>query len=190
MRSVEPYILAVCGSPRKGGNSDILCDHVLKGAESVGARTEKVYLYDIALRPCTACGACQKPDQETCVLPDDMRKLAEKVAECDALVIGSPIYTLNITGVTKLFLERLYPIASAVNRQFVGKRVVVCLTYGYHDPAGTGVNDVISIFNKFFGFFDVSSTFIHASASEKGAIRSNTAVLEQAVAAGKSVAKS
>lgn len=182
---MKPYILAICGSPRKGGNSDLLTDYVLKGATEAGARTEKVCLYDIELRPCTACGACLKPEQSDCVIKDDMTPLVRKVDQCDVLVIASPIYFLNITGPTKTFLDRLYPIASPVKRRFAGKRVIVCLTYGHPDPIGTGVGHIVSLFKLFFEYFDVSSTFIHASAAEKGDILKNRDVLQTALDTGR-----
>lgn len=187
---MEPYVLAVCGSPRKGGNCDLLVDHVLKGAAEAGARTEKVCLYDIELRPCTACGVCLKPDRVDCVIPDDMTPLVRKVDQCDVLVIASPVYFLNITGPAKTFLDRLYPIASPVNRQFAGKRVIVCLTYGATDPVSTGIGHIVALFKLFFEYFNVSATFIHASALEKGDVLNCSDVLQQALDAGRAAVSS
>ena len=52
-------VLVLAGSPRKGGNSDILCDELMRGAESSGNHVEKVYIKDLKIGPCMACYGCR-----------------------------------------------------------------------------------------------------------------------------------
>src|SRR5208283_5419026 len=99
----EKYVLAVVGSPRKHGNCDTLCDRVLAGARSAGARVEKFYLYSMDIQPCIACERCRKEDEAAgvCVqTADDMRAMYPRLKQCDGLVIASPIYWMMVSGPT------------------------------------------------------------------------------------------
>ena len=70
-------VLGIVGSPRRGGNTEILVDEVLAGAEEAGALAEKVILTRLNIAPCQACDACRDTDE--CVQQDDMSALLEKM---------------------------------------------------------------------------------------------------------------
>jgi multimeric flavodoxin WrbA len=99
--------LAVLGSPRQGGNSDLLLDAAVEGMMIAGASTEKVSLVALGIGPCTACEACQ--DGTWCVLEDDMARLYEKLEEADILVLASPVYFDSVTALMKAFIDRAQP---------------------------------------------------------------------------------
>ena len=84
-------IVAFCSSPRRKGNSLILADCILKGAQEAGASVEKVSLHGLSIHPCTACGACQKSVETPCAISDDMKPLLGKIRAADALVLASPV---------------------------------------------------------------------------------------------------
>ncbi|MEL4304577.1 flavodoxin family protein [Methanococcoides sp. LMO-2] len=101
-------ILGVEGSPRKNGNTDILLDEFLKGAESAGAKTKKVHLRDYSIEFCIGCEACRKAG--TCTrFHDGMNLLYSDIEASDGLILGSPTYNYNITASMKAFIDRLYP---------------------------------------------------------------------------------
>jgi multimeric flavodoxin WrbA len=82
----------------------------LEGAESVGAQTKTVHLYDLTYRGCTSCFSCKKQGNTCnglCAMRDDLRELLEEVLESDVLLLGSPIYLDDVTGAMRSFLERL-----------------------------------------------------------------------------------
>jgi multimeric flavodoxin WrbA len=184
---LEKYILAVVGSPRKQGNSDLLCDRVLDGANSAGARVEKVFLHDRDIRPCNGCEACLKGKLHHCVIDDDMGPLYPKLQECDVLVIASPIYFLNLTAQTILFLNRTYPLFNPDECAFGAKQVVACLTYGDTDPIGSGCDIAAHILRDLFRYAKIPMTLIHASALKRGEIKANKGILEKAYQLGKTV---
>lgn len=99
-------IVAIIGSPRKNGNTDTLVDSVLQGAIENGAETEKIYLSDLNFKGCIGCEGCKKTGK--CVVKDDMQMVYEKMNEADGIVLGSPTYFYNVTGLTKMFIDRLY----------------------------------------------------------------------------------
>ena len=185
----QKYVLAVVGSPRKHGNSDTLCDRVLAGARSAGARVEKFYLYSMDIKPCRACEACRADGTGVCVQDDDMRAMYPRLKQCDGLVIASPIYWMMVSGPTKLFLDRWYPL-SLEDRQFLkAKRAVCCLTYGADDVLLSGADTAARALNDIFTYLKVPVNIVHASAWKKGDIRKNRVALKRAFEAGKELVK-
>jgi len=85
-------ILVVQGSPRKKGNSIALAEQIVKGAESVGAEIELIYLHDKNISPCQACYACQRPDSSGCAIDDEMQPIYKKLIDADCWIIASPVY--------------------------------------------------------------------------------------------------
>jgi multimeric flavodoxin WrbA len=181
----KKYVLAATGSPRKDGNSETLCDRVLAGAESAGARVEKFNLYDMDIKPCTACGKCQEDKSGMCVIKDDMRQLYPRLKKCDGLVLASPIYWMMVSGPMKIFIDRWYALHVG-SKSFLGaKRAVVCLAYGADDVLLSGCDMAARSLNDVFTYLNVPAHFVHASAWNKGDIKSNKEALKRAFAAGK-----
>lgn len=100
-------LLAFVGSPRKGGNSDILTDEILRGAEEKGYDCEKIYLSDLSLSPCNACYACRPCGQ--CIKNDDGNSLYQKLIDADVIVLSSPVYFYSVSAQMKIFIDRSLP---------------------------------------------------------------------------------
>lgn len=100
-------VLILSASPRKQGNSDILCDEFMKGAIESGNSAEKIYLYDNRISFCRACYACFKTGK--CVIQDDMSEILEKISKADVLVIATPTYFLTMNGMLKTVIDRFLP---------------------------------------------------------------------------------
>ena len=99
-------VLGIGGSPRKGGNSDILLKQVLKGAREESVVTEVIQLRDYQFQGCIGCGRCRK-DKQCTGLQDGMQLIYPKIRESRGLVLISPIYSYNMTALMKSFIERL-----------------------------------------------------------------------------------
>ncbi|OAG27484.1 flavodoxin family protein [Thermodesulfatator autotrophicus] len=97
-------ILAFQGSPRLGGNTDLLLDSFLNGAKEAQARVEKINLYRVQIGPCIECGECDETGE--CVIPDDMKEIYPKIDAADVIVVASPIFFYNITSRTQALVER------------------------------------------------------------------------------------
>jgi multimeric flavodoxin WrbA len=120
------HLLAVYGSPRKGGNSSLLLDYFLEGFEGAGAatvvsadtaagasrtpglRTERVHLRDLDLSPCTECGRCRETG--VCVVRDDMGKYYDTLLTCDRIVMALPVFFLGPPAIAKAFVDRAQPL--------------------------------------------------------------------------------
>lgn len=104
--------LAINGSPRKGGNTEILLRKVLEPLAAAGHRTDYLQVGGTRIRGCTACGACGRMKNKRCVIEDDVFNLAfAKMLEADAIVIGSPVYFADVTAETKALIDRAGRVA-------------------------------------------------------------------------------
>lgn len=102
-------LIAINGSPRKDGNTATLLKKTLDGARQNGAKTELINLYDIEYKGCVSCFACKLPNGKSrgkCAHRDALKPLLEKLHHADAVVLGSPIYFGNISGMMRSFIER------------------------------------------------------------------------------------
>ncbi|MCU0843454.1 MAG: flavodoxin family protein [Spirochaetes bacterium] len=98
----EIKVLALFGSPRKTGASSTLHESLL--AALGPAEVKRVFLYDVAIHPCTACGHCTT--RKECVFSDDMTPLYDALEEADLLSISMPLYFSSPPGPLKLFIDR------------------------------------------------------------------------------------
>lgn len=98
-------VLILSGSPRKGGNSDILCDQFAKGAICAGNRVEKIRIADKKIAPCHACYYCRSHGGE-CAIKDDMAEILQKMIEADVIVLASPVYFYSIAAQLKAVIDR------------------------------------------------------------------------------------
>lgn len=78
-------VLAICASPRKGGNSDVLCDQFLKGAAECGNEVRKINLANMNISPCAACYGCTKSHR--CVKNDDMEQILQELMDADKMYL-------------------------------------------------------------------------------------------------------
>ncbi|MGE5457474.1 MAG: flavodoxin family protein, partial [Methanococcaceae archaeon] len=81
-------VLVLSASPRKGGNSDLLCDQFMLGAEEAGSQTEKIFLRDTVINYCTGCGTCYNKGN-SCPQKDDMAEVLEKMIAADVIVMAT-----------------------------------------------------------------------------------------------------
>ena len=100
-------ILILSGSPRKGGNTDLLVEAFVKGA-SQKHHIEVVSVHDYKVNPCMGCNACFKSEGNSCVQKDDMPLIYEKMAVADMLVIASPVYFYGLSAQLKAVIDRFH----------------------------------------------------------------------------------
>ena len=99
-------VLILSGSPRKNGNSDILCDEFMRGAVESGNEVEKIRISEKNIGFCKGCCDCQ--DTGVCVIKDDMAEILQKIIDTDIIVFASPIYCYSISAQLKVVIERTF----------------------------------------------------------------------------------
>lgn len=100
-------ILIFSASPRKGGNSDMLCDRFMQGAQEAGHTVEKIVLWDKTINYCLGCDYCKKHDGK-CVHKDDMAQILDKILAAHVLVLASPVYFYTMDAQMKTLIDRTY----------------------------------------------------------------------------------
>lgn len=110
-------VLVISSTPRKRGNSDLLCDEFVAGAKEAGNKVEKVRIADLKIGYCTGCYACQKTGK--CVIRDDAQKVIDKMMAADVIVLASPVYFYSVSAQLKALFDRtvvVYP--NLANKKF------------------------------------------------------------------------
>lgn len=106
-------ITAINGSPKgESSNTNIMVTAFLTGAESVGAEVENIFLANKEINHCKACSQCIVSGQGNCIIKDDMKDLVHKFIESDIVVLATPLYIDNISGMLKVFMDRLFCIGN------------------------------------------------------------------------------
>lgn len=182
-------VLGFVGSPREGGNTEILVEEMLKGAGDVGAETKSFKLDKMAIAPCKACMHCKSNDGE-CATDDDMQEIYKELKEADAFVLGSPIYMWQMTAQAKLFTDRLYALFMTGFEEKYGKKdMALVFTQGNPDE-----NTFAGYYNStkdMFGFlgYNVVDMLSSQDNNTPGAVNDKKDVLEKARAIGKKLVK-
>ena len=117
-------VLIINGSPRKGGNTTLALDQMIGVFEGYGVEVKYVQVGNMSIRGCLACGACHN-GRENCVINDIVNELAADIAECDGVVIASPVYYANANATLIALLDRLFYSSKCDKRMKVGASVVV-----------------------------------------------------------------
>ncbi|MBR2928756.1 MAG: flavodoxin family protein [Oscillospiraceae bacterium] len=136
-------VLILSGSPRKNGNSDLLCDEFMKGAIEAGHQVEKIRVADKNIGYCRACYGCKGTG--VCVIKDDMTEVLQKMIDADVLVLASPVYFYSIDAQLKTVIDRsvarwlevkdkeLYYIMTAADGEKASMETTLACFRGYAD---------------------------------------------------------
>mgnify|MGYP002524152545 CR=1 FL=1 len=175
-------ILIISGSPRKGGNSDILCDEFMKGAKESGNEVEKICVATKKIAPCSACYYCRDHGGE-CVRKDDMAGVLQKMIDADVLVLASPVYFYSVDAQLKALIDRtvarwtevnnkeFYYIITMADEECRSADTTLACLRGYADCVEDAVEKGVIIANGVY---------------ESGTVK-NTPAMDQAYQMGKNV---
>jgi multimeric flavodoxin WrbA len=176
-------LLGIVGSPRKGGNTEILVSEVLKAGEQEGADIELIHLVDFSLKPCEGCRSCF--DTKNCIINDDVEKIYEKMVKADGIVIGSPVYFQDINAQTKTFIDRVGYLHMARGRKAFKNKVGGAVAVAGSSGVVNATNSIL-LFMTLSGMI-VSSPVVRALAPAKGDALKDIRGMENAKELGKSI---
>lgn len=132
-------ILAIAGSPRRGGNTDRLLDAFLAAAEEAGASTERVMPSEEDIGFCRGCNACSMDGE--CIVDDGMQRIYPLLNSARSLVIASPVYFASVPASLKAFYDRCQPFWARryiLGYQLTERRpAALLLVRGGGDPYGS-----------------------------------------------------
>lgn len=101
-------VIGIVGSPRSNGNTEFMVRTTLEKIEKRGIETELITLHDKNIGYCIGCDNCKKTNK--CIIDDDMQNITKKVKEADGIIMSSPVYFGDMTGLAKTFIDRLRPL--------------------------------------------------------------------------------
>jgi len=182
-------ILGFIGSPREGGNTEILVEEVLKGASDAGAETKSFNLDKLNITACKACQHC-KGNEGECATDDDMQEIYGELKEADAFVLGSPIYMWQMTAQAKLFTDRLYALFMPGFEEKYGKKDMA-LVFTQGNPDENTFSEYYNSTKDMFGFlgYNVVDMLSSQDNNVPGAVKDKKDVLEKAREIGKKLVK-
>jgi multimeric flavodoxin WrbA len=184
-------VLGLFGSPRKGGNTDLLLGEALKGAAAEGATVEGIHLSDYEITPCRECLCCFKGG--VCVIEDEMQQIYPRLLDADIVILASPIFFYGITGWAKAMVDRVQALWArkyALHDPALGKESKRRRGY-FISVGGTKgqrmFEGAVLTVKYFFDAFNANYTgeLLFREVDACGDIRKNSEALPQAFAAGR-----
>ena len=182
-------VLGIAGSPRRGGNTDLLLAEVMRGAASRGAEVKTIILNALEISPCQHCDACLEAGM--CKMEDDMQMVYRELEAADRIVLASPIQFMGVTAQMKAMIDRcqalwarkyvlkLPPLGNRRDRKgffiSVGGRKIA----NVFEPALVMVKTVFRILDITY-----AGELLFSGVDEKGAIAKHPDALHQAFLAG------
>ncbi|MEM2226746.1 MAG: flavodoxin family protein [Candidatus Bathyarchaeia archaeon] len=112
-------VIGISGSPRAGGNTELLLSEALKAVEDEGGKAELISLAGREIKPCDACLSCTRT--KACRIEDDLRIIFEKMRSCDGIILASPVYFGSATPQIKALIDRAGYLSNALGRVFENK---------------------------------------------------------------------
>ena len=137
-------VLAINGSARKNGNTDLLIGRIFEKLHAAGIQTEAMQFAGNTIQPCRACFACG--GKENCVhQQDDFQSVFEKMKAADGILLGSPVYSANIAANMQAFLERAAVVCD-MNPGLLKHKVGACFVTARRG----GALNAVDAMNHFF----------------------------------------
>jgi len=183
-------VLGIAGSPRRGGNTDILLAEVMKGAASRGAEVKTIVLSRLKIAPCQHCDGCLETGR--CKVKDDMQMVYDELVMADRIVLASPVHFMGVTAQTKAMIDRcqaLWVRKYKLELPPLGDRQVerkgLFISVGGTKQANL-FEPALATVKSLFKVLDIAyaGELLFPGVDEKGAIAKNPEALRQAFLAG------
>jgi multimeric flavodoxin WrbA len=182
-------VLGIAGSPRRGGNTDMLLAEFMKGAAARGAEVKTIILNNQKITPCQHCDACL--EKGVCKIKDDMQAIYDEFEQADIIVLASPIQFTGVTAQMKAMIDRFQ---SRWVRKYVlkipplgddRKRKGFFISVGGRNVAGL-FDPALIMIKTFFRILNIeyAGELLFSKIDEKGAIAKHPDALNQAFVAG------
>ena len=152
-------VLIISASPRKGGNSDVLCDQFLLGAKEAGHEVEIMHVGKMKINGCLACEYCHGKGEGKCVQKDDMEKVMPAYKEADMVVYASPIYYFDVSAQLSAATQRVY----AIGKPAKAKKAALLLSSASPNP----FSGAIASYKDMIAFMGLEDAGIITAAGEE-----------------------
>ena len=182
-------VIGFSGSPRRNANTDRLVAHVLAGARTAGANTDFFRIAGLTIKGCISCYYCKA--HETCSIKDDMQAIYKEIHAADAVVIGSPVYMGQMSGQTKIFIDRLLPLLNADFTTRLTKHPTLVSVFTQAQPDTDMFKPYMENTHRMLGFlgFNPKEIIVAGGTRGKADVDQQTDLVARAKALGSSLLK-
>jgi multimeric flavodoxin WrbA len=185
----ELKVLGIAGSPRRGGNTDLLLAEVMKGAANKGAIVNTIILSNLDISPCQHCDACLKAGK--CRIEDDMQMVYNELEQADSIVLASPIQFMGVSAQAKAMIDRcqaMWARKYVLNQPPLGdrrERKGLFISVGGRKAANM-FEPAVATIKSWFTVLDITyaGELLFPGVDEKGAIANYPDALNKAFLAG------
>ncbi|MDH5696405.1 MAG: flavodoxin family protein [Dehalococcoidia bacterium] len=183
-------VLGITGSPRRGGNTDMLLNEVMRGAASRGAEVKTIILSQLDIAPCQHCDSCLETGR--CKVEDDMQMVYDELEQADRIILASPLHFMGVTAQTKAMIDRCQSLWA---RKYVlkqpplgdepGRKKGLFISVGGRKVANL-FEPALATVKSLFTVLDITyaGELLFPGIDEKGAIAKHPDALRQAFLAG------
>ena len=183
-------VVAFLGSPRKGGNTELLLSEAIKGIELSGSAVEIFNLNLMKISPCQDCGGCDETGK--CIVEDEMSQIYNAIRTADRIILASPIFFFGLSAQAKMMIDRCqafwcekYLLKKSIPEGRYGRKGLLLLVGGMEKEVGIKCSEATA--KSFFRTISVleHKTLSFLSIDAKGAILKHSTALKEAYEAGK-----
>ena len=186
-------VLGIAGSPRRGGNTDLLLAEVMKGAAAEGVEVKTIVLNDLDMTPCQHCDACFEVG--VCRFDDDMQMVYKELEKADRIVLASPVQFMGVSAQAKIMIDRcqalwarkyvlkIPPLGDRRPRKGLFIAVGGMKLANLFEPSLATVKALFKVLD-----IDYAGDLLFPGVDEKGAIKDHPDALKQAFSAGQKLA--
>ena len=185
-------VLAINGSPRRGGNTELLLKQAVAGAKAAGAQVETLVINELNFVGCQDCGGCNK--EGICVIKDDMQAIYEMLKQADGLIFASPVFFGSLSSQSKKLIDRLqaFWVARNILKKKISDRplrkgVFICVEASKRESFFKNASEIT---RHFFATaeFEYSGELFCSGVDKKGAILKDKECLQEAYQLGRGLA--
>lgn len=186
-------VLGINGSPRIGGNTDILLEKAMEGARSKGAKTEKIFLNELNIAPCQEQEYENVNDEGFSVVDDDIHIVFRKMQEADVLILASPIFFGSLSAQAKTMIDRFQCVWVAKNmlkKEIFTKKIAgafICVEAGLQKDFFDNAKSIVRYFFVITGISYKEEAF-YPGLDKKGSVLEHPEYLESAFELGRKMA--
>lgn len=190
-------VIAFLGSPREGGNTELLLKEAIRGIEESGFNVQIFNLNQMNIMPCQNCGGCEETG--TCVYDDDMSQVYEAIRTADRIILSSPIFFFSVSAQAKMMIDRCqafwcekYLLKKPIPEGPYKRKGLLLLVAGMKEKIGaTGIECAEKTAKAFFRTVSVPEhkTLGYLGIDAKGEILKHPTALKDAYEAGKELVR-
>jgi multimeric flavodoxin WrbA len=138
-------ITGICGSPRRGGNSELALKEILNRCKQLGAQIDLILLSEKKILTCNGCLRCE--DDNTCPIDDDSSEVFNTLIRSDIIIFSTPSYFDNMTGILKNFIDR----TNLITGQLKGKKAAIIIVGQADETSWIAASQTLETYCKIVG---------------------------------------